>query len=74
VVRPCLEAIKQSHQVLVAVLCLGLGGLAVDADCAILARAPIGFLQERYVNVMRERGQLTPGDFFRQCRYPVKFR
>jgi hypothetical protein len=56
------------------VLCIGVCGLAIDADRSILPGTPVGFLQEWYVNVMRERGQRTPGDFFRHCRYPMKFR
>jgi hypothetical protein len=74
VIRPDLEAIKQSRQVLVQVLCLGLGGLAINANRPILAGPPIGFLQERHVNVMREGRQRLPADFLRQFRYPLKFR
>src|SRR5215471_14864664 len=52
VVRSRLETIQQSRQVLVEVLCISLGGLAIDANRPILAGSPIGLLQERYVNVM----------------------
>ena len=51
-----------------------LGGLAIDADRPILAGTPIGLLQEGHVNVMRECGQLPPGKFLSQGRYPMKFR
>jgi hypothetical protein len=56
VVGSRLETIQQSRQVLVEVLCIGLSGLAIDADRSVLAGAPLGLLQERYVNVMRECG------------------
>jgi len=68
-----LEAIAQRRQILVQVLCLSRCGLALDSYGASLARAPIGFVQERPVDVMRERGQPAPDCFFSQGRYPVKF-
>jgi hypothetical protein len=61
VVGPGLEAIEQSRQVLLQVLCLTLCGLAVDANRSLLAGAPMGFLQEWHVKVMREGGQHAPG-------------
>jgi hypothetical protein len=63
----------QQLEVFLQIRCIRFRGLSVDSHCAVFARAPVGFTQPFYVDMVGERLKCHLGAFSRLFCYPFEF-